>query len=433
MTNRYRLIILHAGLGKTGTTSIQGNCYKHRELLLDHGITYPSFRFRHKNIVNHSDCITAAVCDNPGKYGASFRQQVEDDPAILQRAIRPQMDELLENPGADTLVLSGEGVAEYSDEDMRALREKLQAHTEQLRVVAYIRSPQSSLESILQQRVKSGQVVDPISLLYVVRDRYKRLARNFPGLLETVNFHEAINHPAGLIGHFMALIGVAEDKLTGLEFSSSNERVTLEAYKIMLAINERYPRKEQGEHGVLRLPHDLHPLKDFPGQPFQLEEFSDSKLYQAALSEGAWLESELGFEFPTLQGKEIKDLWQDKSLVSLESAIRGLQDQSLRAAAGGFLRDEAARLETTRPDTAGVLHHIAWSLDNIANDPLGPLLEKLGADYFKFAALQVEKNSPELALTLMTVARELRPGAKLIESRIGKYENDLQDSGDADN
>ena len=104
--------------------------------------------------------------------------------------------------------------------DLQALLARLQAHTEKLRVVAYIRSPQSSLESILQQRVKSGMVVDPEDLTSVVRQRYQRLRDNFSEHLETFNFHEALEHPGGLVGHFMALVGVSEDKLTGIGFSN---------------------------------------------------------------------------------------------------------------------------------------------------------------------------------------------------------------------
>jgi len=421
MTDRYRLIILHAGLGKTGTTSIQGNCYRHRELLLQHGIVYPSFSFRNKTIVNHSDCITASVCKNPGKYGTAFRQQVEDDPTIFQRVISPQMKELLEKPQADTLILSGEAVAEYNDTDMQALLERLQAHSEQLRVVAYIRSPQSSLESILQQRVKSGQTVDPESLVSVVRTRYERLQRNFAGLLETVNFHEAIKHRFGLVAHFMTLIGVPEKELEDLDFKTNNERVTLEAYRIMQAINQRYPRKDERNHGVIRRPHDMHPLMKFFGQPFQLEEFADSDLLQSALEEGAWLESELGFKFPAVERRDVIPLWQNESLVALERAVRGLGDNNLIATAADFMVEEASGLKGSRPETAGILRHIAWSLQNIETDPTRAQLESLGADYFKFAALQVEKASPELALSLMSLAGELRPGRDFIESRLAKY------------
>jgi hypothetical protein len=335
------------------------------------------------------------------------------------------MNELLEKPRADVLVLSGESVAECDDTDMQVLLQKLQTHTETLRVVAYIRSPQSSLESILQQRVKSGLRVDIDSLVATVRNRYERLHRNFGGLLETVKFHEAVKHPYGLVAHFMELIGVPGSEIQGLAFNTSNERVTLEAYKLMEAINARYPRKEAKTHGVIRPPHDMHALMKFPGQPFQLEKYTDTALFQATLEEGAWLESELGFQFPEVARKDVEPLWQANTLVSLERAIRRLE-KNLQVAAADFLVQEADSLQQSRPETAGILRHIAWSLSNIETDPARGLLESLGADYFKFAALQAEKRNPELALNLMSIASELRPGADFIGSQIEKYKGQLE-------
>ena len=425
MGNRYRRIILHAGLHKTGTTSIQDNCYRQRELLLQEGIMYPSFKFRHKNIVNHSDCITADVCRHPGGYGAAFRQQVAADPFVLRQAIKPQMDELLREPQADTLVLSGEGVADYDDIDSQALLARLQAHTEELRVVAYIRSPQSSLESILQQRVKSGEIVDPSDLKSVVRQRYERLRDNFSAQLETFNFHDAIEHPGGIVGHFMALLGVSEDKLTGIDFKNANERITREAYKIMLALNRQYPvypLKENSAHGVKRKPFDLHPLTSLPGQPFQIDAFIGSELYDATMKEGALLESELGFRFPEIAREVAEPMWQENTLLSLEMAIRSLKSPALQAAAAEFLFNEAREIEGSRPGTAAVLHHIGRSLQSIKRDEIRDVAGAIGADYFKFAALQIEEYNPKLAHQLMTLALELRPGAEFMQSKLQVYE-----------
>ena len=425
MGNRYRRIILHAGLHKTGTTSIQDNCYRQRELLLQEGIVYPSFKFRDKNIVNHSDCITADICKKPGGYGAAFRQQVEADPFVLRQAIRPQMDELLQEPRADTLVLSGEGVADYDDIDLQALLARLQAHTDELRVVAYIRSPQSSLESILQQRVKSGQIVDPSDLKSVVRQRYERLRDNFSKYLEIFNFHDAIEHPGGIVGHFMALLGVPEDKLTGIDFKNANERVTREAYKIMLALNRQYPvypLKEQFVHGVKRKPYDLHPLTSLPGQPFKMDAFIGSELYDATMKEGALLESELGFRFPDMSREVGEPMWQENTLLSLEMAIRSLKSPKLQAAAADFILNEAREVEDNRPGTAAVLSHIARSLQIIRCDSVRDAADSIGADYFKFAALQIEEYNPKLAHQLMTLALGLRPDAEFMQSKLKVYE-----------
>ena len=204
MVQRYKEIILHAGPGKTGSTSIQKNCHKHRELLAAHGIIYPGFDLNGRHLVNHSDAITGAVCDPPTKYGMGWRQKADDDPEGARAQLRSQWEPLLAEPRGDKLILSGENIADYSDHDMQRLKAELEPHCDSLRVLAFIRSPQSSLESILQQRVKGGAAVTKESILGVVKNRYVNLKRNFGDQLEVINFHEAVQHPRGLVGFYMS-------------------------------------------------------------------------------------------------------------------------------------------------------------------------------------------------------------------------------------
>jgi hypothetical protein len=421
VVQRYKEIILHAGPGKTGTTSIQKNCHKYREFLRGYGIVYPAFKLNGRQLVNHSDPITGAVCDPPTKYGMGWRQGADDNPEAAKRQLREQWEPLLREPQGDKLILSGESIAEYSDEDMQTLRAELQPYTERLRVVAYIRSPQSSLESILQQRVKGGAVITKESILGVVKKRYQNLLRNFGELLEVVNFHQAVQHPHGLVGSFMALAGVPGEEIPDLDFSASNERVSMEAFGLMSALNERYSRRQMAEHGVQREVHDLKVLKNLPGQPFQIEGFADSALDSAIREEGAWLEQQLGFQFPEVKRRELEPQWQTETLIALESTVRKLKQSELRNAAADYLTQQAEKLNETRRDTTAVLKFIAKRLRAIDNSPLEGAVDELGAEHFRRAAQQVEGHSLDLAEALMTIALEMRPGGKMIKQKLEAY------------
>ncbi len=368
MVQRYKEIVLHAGPGKTGSTSIQKNCHLHRELLAAHGIVYPGFDLNGRHLINHSDAITTAICDPPTKYGAGWRQNTEDDPQAAREQLRAQWVPLLREPRGETLVLSGENVAEYSDRDMQALKGELIPHCDRLRVMAFIRSPQSSLESILQQRVKGGAAIRPESIIGVVRKRYESLQRNFPAELEAYNFHEAVNHPRGLVGFFMLQCGLAPEELPAGDFSSSNERISLEAFGIMLAINERYPRRQMAVHGVKRRFRDLNPLKELPGQGFQLGGVTNARVQRALRREARWLEKRLGFEFPPLPARKRPDLWQDETLEALEDTVNRLREPELRAVAAEHLQQEARRLRWRDLETAAALAYIAGMLPQSYTD-----------------------------------------------------------------
>ena len=161
MTNRpYQRIILHAGLHKTGTTSIQDNCFRHRDWLSNHGICYPVFSLKGRRFSNHSDPITASICKPPRMYGTDKRICGEGELSEAIGVLSEQLQHILEYPDKPTLLLSAELVCSYEDEDILALRRYLEEFTDELQVIAFVRSPQSSLESILQQRSLTGKLIE---------------------------------------------------------------------------------------------------------------------------------------------------------------------------------------------------------------------------------------------------------------------------------
>ncbi len=352
---------------------------------------YPGFDLNGRLLINHSDAITGAVCEPPTKYGMGWRQKADADPAGARAQLRRQWEPLLATPQGEKLILSGENVAEYSDVDMQRLKAELEPHCERLRVLALIRSPQSSLESILQQRVKGGLAVTRESILGVVKRRYQSLKRNFPGQLDVANFHEAVQHPRGLVGFFMEYCGLPAAAIPDDDFSSNNERISLEAFDIMYAINQRYPRPRVGEHGVQRALHDLRPLRALPGQPFQIEGFARSRLGRLVRKEGRWLERELGFRFPDMQPRPLARQWQDETLEALEETINSLREPIMRQAALDHL-DEVVRELRWRdlPAAATLAYMIPRMRTSLTREGREMRREELLAEPFDLAATRAQ-------------------------------------------
>jgi len=357
---RYRQILLHAGLSKTGSTSIQANCRRYREFLRGHGIVYPQFSFGDRPFTMHSIPVTAAVTGS-GKYGLRLRRRFPGMTEQVIAACRAQLQEVLAAGDGDLLLLSTELVAAYDDEDMHALRALLAAHAGRVRVLAYIRSPQSTLESMLQERVKAGASVDPMALVGRIRHSCMNLQRNFAESLELINYHEAQSHPRGLVGSFLSRLGLLDADMRELDFSTSNERISMEAFQLMSAINQRFPWGHNQETVQRRL-HDLDSLIRLPGQPFQLEGFAESDVYAACMEEAAWLESRLGFSFPESSRPSPGPPWQEDTLLALQPAIAAIPQQQIRQYCGEYLESEAAVLAGSRPDTAAKLTAIARTL-----------------------------------------------------------------------
>jgi len=422
---RYKRIILHAGLHKTGTTSVQENCARYAELLQQHGIVYPSFSFRERRINNHSDPLAGVFSSRPMAYGMVRRQGVEDDPSVAIAAFTEQFDAILAEPRGETLLLSAEMVADFNTDDIGALKKRLLQSTDRLQVIAYVRSPQSSLASILQQRALAGFAGKPQDLTDVVRNRFERLQKAFPDTLEPQNFHQAVLHPGGLVGHFLELIGLPRSSIESLDFSHANSRISAEAYRLIEAINLAYPHGSSEEHRVKRHYQDMRSLQALPGQTFRIDASEDQELVAALASESTWLERELGWTFPEAPTDAGGELWQLPTLLELEAAIGKLGSAPLRRCATDALETQARAIEGGNPETAAILRFIAGKLHRSGDCPSALALDRLGADYFKFAALQFEQVAPETAYYLMSLAGELRPDAPFINERIRHYREKL--------
>ena len=359
----YRQIILHAGFSKTGTTSIQDNCEKYRSLLQEHGIIYPQFRVGDHTFNTHSIPFTVAITGRPGKHGLMLRERFPANADAVIRSCKAQLDHLLEVPQGDTLLLSTELVEGFDEADMATLRSCLLPRAQRLRVVAYIRSPQSSLESLFQERIKMGGLPDPWQFAGRVRQKYENLQRYLPDVLEVCNFHDAVRHQQGLVGSFLALAGVPDEVVAGLAFVSSNARLSMEAFHLMWAINQRYPPRDQNTHQVPRQPRDLDVLGQLPGPSFQIADFTSSELHQVCRQESAWLEAQLGFRFPPESRDRCEPLWQDRTLAVLEETLRMLPSAPLVQCAAQYLREQARHCASTRPATARQLDAVAARLD----------------------------------------------------------------------
>jgi hypothetical protein len=192
--------------------------------------------------------------------------------------------------------------------------------------------------------------------------KYENLRRYLSDVLEVCNFHDAIRHDCGLVGSFLSLVGLPDQDIGGLQFVSSNERLSMEAFNLMWAINQRYPPRDQKVHQVHRQPRDLDVLAQLPGPPFQIADFMSSELHQACLEESAWLESQLGFRFPLESRSGSEPLWQDRTLAVLEDTLRALPGPPMIECAAQFLREQARQCSESRPGTALQLDAIAARL-----------------------------------------------------------------------
>lgn len=238
-----KTIILHIGLHKTGTSSIQATLKHNQELLRERGVLYPGFL-----PANHSQFFINAFSERAEHYHANRRQGL-DMTAIAEQASE-QMDRLgraLTRFGGPTILLSGEDACTLQAPEVAQVRSRLDALAGSVgvntgyRVLLYTRNPAAFVSSAMQENVKgNGMRLEDSRELHIrnAAGRYRRIHEAWSAAfgedaVEFRGFETACKAPGGLIGDFLRSVGVAGE---GIEPRLSNEGISDEVTEFLSSL-----------------------------------------------------------------------------------------------------------------------------------------------------------------------------------------------------
>ncbi|MCC2632549.1 MAG: hypothetical protein K0S48_435 [Ramlibacter sp.] len=142
-----RQLILHVGMHKTGTTSIQRS--------LD-GLSRDRVKYVALGSSNHSGPMSVAFGDREAKGRRARPERSPEDTEALKQRIRGQLEAELAQKEFDKFVISGEGMVFLTPKSLRELHAILARHVDEIKVFAYVRDPVGFSSSALQQRIKGG-------------------------------------------------------------------------------------------------------------------------------------------------------------------------------------------------------------------------------------------------------------------------------------
>ena len=148
--------ILHVGMHKTGTSSIQQSLNR----FANNAFAYADFgggASNHGGVIfslvgsTGADRVRARARSAAGRGGAVPRTSAGAR-AALKQAVR--------RAGGRTLLLSAEGTLFLSADELRMLRAILNTDIDEIEIVAYIRPPAAYLGSFMQQLIKGGSLTE---------------------------------------------------------------------------------------------------------------------------------------------------------------------------------------------------------------------------------------------------------------------------------
>jgi len=220
-------VIIHIGMHKTGSTSIQASLYGY-----DDGHAFYA-RFPEPN---HSTAIRGTFSTRPEAYH-QWKKLGLDAAGIQHRCVqyRVQLVTELSRDDRDTLIISGEGIGLLDDAGKAKFLQLVRQYVSRVRVVCYIRDPFEFAASYLQQNIKVGRRSCPP----VVSTDYRKRLEVFSEQLQPENLivraFDRQSFPGGsVVADFCNIAGLDQRRISE---KSANESLSAPALKLVYAFN----------------------------------------------------------------------------------------------------------------------------------------------------------------------------------------------------
>ena len=276
-------VVLHVGMGKTGTSTIQATFHRNRRRLAKRGILYPKTPGKRRHIRLG---LSMQADDGVPRQSVGWRRQDVSTPGELRPQFEEALFEELESR-PQQVVLSDEALLTASDTGIGNLRDLLDRMASSVRVVAYLRRQDDHLCSRYPQMVKREGEVRMLSEraqadLSHIYDYHARLVawRDVlrPDDLVVRTFERSRFADRSLLEDFLDASGLELRAENLKEVRSKNESLDAESVEFLRLVN--LYRAERGERPSRDLTNDLvRKLNKIPRGPTltltepQLEEF----------------------------------------------------------------------------------------------------------------------------------------------------------------
>jgi len=271
-------VILHLGMNKCGSTSIQNTLFNNAAVLEKNGFRYlTEWGLSHLTVFNHlfSASRARAIRKFHGRY-ISKRKHNKSKKMFLNA-----LQNVIKNSKSETLILSGECFGVFTNKNaINNFKEFIINYFEskgiEVSIVLLIRNPLLWLISRLQQALFFGYYPRNTDFFEERIKSYKaitNLKKNFCDSLKFLKFEDACLDEDGLAGYFLKEIGFPKEKLNELNIITANESRCMEVMEFanyIESVETIFPNDNLKNMNVNRTMSDLCCLENVKGVRFDL-------------------------------------------------------------------------------------------------------------------------------------------------------------------
>ncbi len=308
---KFKKVILHVGVDKTGSTAIQNSMVSFQSLLLENGVFYPDGWDKRVNHHTLASCFSAE--SDPFVSTLLFHKLPPEKIIKRNQKYIALIREQINAVQADTLVFSWEGFVHLSGETFRNFKTFLKEYSDAIEIVFYARPPLSYGTSAFSQQVKEGNgFSDDFSPAFPYKDRLETLIDVFGKEQINLRSFEKTALPNGnVVEDFLLLLNlpkrVRKHILAGVP--RANKSLTAEAISIgnkLITISKASPQTSSGVNFKSDIGQKYFPR--ITGHTFQLTERQRQSVLGVSKPHTDYLAAEFGLVFKEEQLPAVKPL-----------------------------------------------------------------------------------------------------------------------------
>ncbi len=250
-------LTLHIGTGKTGTTTIQKFLRTNSDALGKQGILYPLSA----GVTRHGRFGLYVTPEESVARDPLWHDEPADTPASFHRDFRSELLAEIARAGLSRVLISDEGLYGAPAATLRRLRQVIDAHFGQLRLVCYLRRQDDHLASRYQQVVKMGE-----TRRLAVRTQEMDLSHTYDYASRLDLWTRLVGCPdfvvrrfepesfvdASLIADFLDAAGITLDPAGLTPVPAMNESLDAESVEFLRILNLFRVRSQRAEPGRIR-------------------------------------------------------------------------------------------------------------------------------------------------------------------------------------
>jgi len=301
-------VIIHAGMHKTGTSSIQDTLFNlnNKEALFSRKCTYirellENNGFMIYNLFTETNAMNYV---NNTLHGYNAETVVE-----INEATTKYLKEWAHKNDEGILILSGEDMALMNKGELEKMRKFIRNEmgVSDIEVILYVRSPVSYFVSLIQTLEIQGTIENDFIIdNYLQFGFYKKTIKNMWEAFgkENVNlykFEEILKQYKGPVEHFLHVLGFNQKEIENFEIAKKNESHCQEVVDFVSFFNKEIPRiiqiQEREELNGERRKFDYFPILDVKGIRFDMPLKEKQQIARQSWEDVEWLKKNTDIDY----------------------------------------------------------------------------------------------------------------------------------------